>query len=115
MALNGLTMGVLLVAMAFAPLAFAEPRGTSITITSADLDLHDPRDAAVMADRVDQAARQACGGSARFWDEYRVARAWTVAHFDACRSAAQADALARLGAPPSVQAVRPTAPAAAGR
>lgn len=112
---KGPIMGVLLAAGALAPSAFAEPRGTSITITSTGLDLSDARDAAIMADRVDQAARQACGGSARFWSEYRLARVWTVEHFEACRATAKAEALAQLGAPLSDQAARQNTPLAAAR
>lgn len=99
-------------ALAAAP-ALAEPTRAEIAVSSAGLDLSSPPDAALMAQRIDAAARQACGGSPRFWTEYRLARAWTVEQFNSCRGRAEADALAALNAPLVTASVSRTAAAGA--
>lgn len=85
--------------LALAIPAHAELTRAQIAVSSAGLDLSSPPDAALMARRIDAAARQACGGSPRFWSEYRLARAWTVEQFNSCRAQAETDALAALDAP----------------
>jgi UrcA family protein len=76
-----------------------ESRTTRIVVAHSDLDLDRPADARIMAARLDDAARRACGGSPRFDPNYDFARPWAVKTFEECYAAAMDAALAELGAP----------------
>lgn len=81
-----------------APVA-AEPSRFQAVVARGDLDLENEADARLMADRLDEAARRVCGGSPRFYAEYKHARAWAVEAFETCHAAALERAVADLNAP----------------
>jgi UrcA family protein len=61
-----------------------------------DLDLTTVKDAAILVDRVDSAARQVCGVKAITDPAYRLVRTHVIAGYNACHEQAMQTALSRL-------------------
>lgn len=87
---------IIVVAAAFTITAPAMAEADSVAVAYGDLDLSTQADAKILAERIDQAARRACGGSPRFDQDYRLAHAAVNRAFDACHDRAVADAQADM-------------------
>jgi len=69
-----------------------------IPVRYGDLNLSTPQGAAMLRDRIEHAAAQACGGSPIFATNYRMAPRFERAAFEECRSNARNQAYAELRA-----------------
>lgn len=92
---NTITSVVVIVA-ALTITAPALAEADSVAVAYGDLDLSTQADAKILADRIDQAARRACGGSPRFDQDYRLAHAAVNRAFEACHDRAVAHAQADM-------------------
>lgn len=100
MRVQTLVIALAMGATAFAPSAQAETEQSHrVSVAYSDLDLTRSDDARIMASRIDEAARFACGGSPRFDANYRGAKAAATRRFETCRGDAIDAALADLNAP----------------
>lgn len=100
MRIHAAAVTALVLSATFAPLAQAETeQGWRVPVAYADLNLARTEDARIMAERLDEAARFACGGSPHFDANYRSARAAATRRFEECRAQAIDAALAQLDAP----------------
>jgi UrcA family protein len=92
-------------ALAFAQTAAAQQNGGEawiverVPVSYADLDLSREADARIMLDRLDRAARRACGGRPEFDSTFRFMASALEEGYRECRSAAMSGALTALGAP----------------
>lgn len=78
----------------YAPLGMGGYQPMVVKVSYADLDLGSAQGATTLLDRLNQAARLACGE--------RMYRSWSAEHkrvFDTCRAQAVADAVKTIGAP----------------
>lgn len=71
----------------------------SVAVSRADLDLTRPADAAVLLQRVETAARKACGGDPRRHPSYEVMPRYVRKAFAECRVDAVARAVDEVGSP----------------
>ncbi|MES1156799.1 MAG: UrcA family protein [Alphaproteobacteria bacterium] len=78
---------------------FAETTPAARAVSYSDLDLTQAADARTMLTRLDRAARFACGGDARFDENYRIAPNAVAAEFELCRADALNSAVSQLNAP----------------
>jgi UrcA family protein len=87
------------VMLASAAVAQSQAQERSVSVSRADIDPANAEDMNRLEQRLDQAARHVCGGSPRFDQDYRLARAHVVEQFERCRKAAFEAALesARVG------------------
>lgn len=96
----GLTVAV---AIAVAGLASSATAGDTIRrdvqVSYSDLNINTEAGAVALLDRINHAARQACGGSPFLHPMYNVAPAAVTADFAKCYHNAVAGAVASVGAP----------------
>lgn len=89
--------------------ALAETDETQVSVSYADLDLSREADAQIMLDRLEAAAREACGGDTRYRREHRLSRNQARREFEGCVSTALRGAVADLDAPQVRRAYAATA------
>lgn len=87
----------------------AAETGWNISVPYGDLDLTQQSHARIMAERIDDAARRACGGNPRFDPNYRTGPARATQRFETCRTRAVESALADLNRPLVARAFGPHA------
>jgi UrcA family protein len=80
----------------FAGIANAGEATSEAAVRYGDLDLSTARDAAIMVDRVDHAARQVCNVKAITDPAYGAVRTYAITQFNACHEQAMQAALSRL-------------------
>lgn len=94
LAFAALTLGAVVGSAAAAPTQSIVER--QVVVSYGDLDPAVPHDAAILRERIAQAAMRACGGKPDFATYYRDAPRFAQKNFEKCRQAAFADALARI-------------------
>lgn len=103
-----ITVAILALPILASPASAQEQR----RVYYADLDLSTQRGARVMLQRLDNAARDVCGGDWR-GSNSRIARAAEAEQIDVCRDQAMRTALAELNAPEVARAYEETGALAA--